>query len=306
MELPLRTGAVARSRRGVTLGVSLPSALDKRYGYHVARRQARLVRRLYAGPLAHRLDRPVEVTAELDVHLVGFSGERDALEQLASLRSVLRHLGRPARFTLGSDGSHTSKTLGRLSRQYPGLEVVSPSEYVTPDLPVALRDYAARHPLGKKLAFMASLRPESTMLYADADVLFFPGAAALRELLADVDGPPRYLLDCSYALDERVLPSDLTGSQPVNSGFWIIRQPLGWEEALSCLDRAAGEFAFHTEQTVFHVAMHRAGGVPVDPDQCVMQVDDRFDYRTVRERDQIALRHYVSNIRHHFWRNLDS
>ena len=89
----------------------------------------------------------------------------------------------------------------------------------------------------------------------------------------------------------------------MNSGFWILQEPLAWDEALARLDEASGAFSFHSEQTAFHVAMHRAGGLPVDPDRYVMQVDDRFDYRTVRERRPIALRHYVSNIRHQFWLN---
>lgn len=150
---------------------------------------------------------------------------------------------------------------------------------------------------------MSYVRPESTALYADSDVLFFPGAAAIRELIADTTGPPRYLPDCAPALDERVIPPDLNGATPANSGFWIIHRPLAWDEALGRLDAASDEFTFHSEQTVFHVAMHRAGGVPLDEDSYVMQVDDRFDYRTVRERDPIALRHYVSNIRHQFWLN---
>ena len=285
------------------LRMPLPASLDKRYGYHVAKRQARIVRRLYAGPLARRLVASVDSPAELSAHLIAFSGERDALEQLVSLRSLIRHVGRPARFTLGSDGSHSRKSIDAFRRVYPELEVIGPSEYMRNDLPASVREYAAGHPLGRKLAFMARVRPEAATIYADSDVLFFPDAAEVREFVAATDGVPRYLLDCARALDDRVVPPDLAAAPPVNSGFWIVHEPLPWDDALALLDSASGGFKFHSEQTVFHVAMHRAGGVPVDPTRYVMQVDDRFDYRTVREHRPIALRHYVSNIRHQFWLN---
>ncbi len=286
--------------------VRLPRVLDRRWGYHLARRRARLVRTLYAGPLVSRLGRRVGSPADLDLHLVAFSGERDALEQMASLRSFLRYVGRPARVTLGSDGTHTPQTLARLRKLFQRLEVVPPAAYVRPELPKSLRAYAAEHPLGKKLAFMSSVTPSLPILYADADVLFFPGASVIRVVLGEGSDAPRYLKDCMDSLDGRIVPSDLAGAPPVNSGFWIIRRPLDWREPLALLEGLAGSFEFHTEQTVFHVAMHRAGGVALDPNRYVMQVDDRFDYRTLRERDPIALRHYVSNIRHQFWLNVAS
>jgi hypothetical protein len=249
--------------------------------------------------------RPVESPAELDVHLVAFSGERDALEQLVSLRSLLRHLGRPSRITLGSDGSHSPESLERLRALYPELELIGPETYLTSTLPDPVHEYAARHPLGKKLAFVAGLRTEGTTVYADSDVLFFPGATELRELLAGGAATPRYLLDCAPALDERVLPADLAVAPPVNSGFWIADRALDWDAVLPALDAAGGEFSFHTEQTLFHIAMHRAGGEHVDPARYVMEVDDRFDYRTRREERPIVLRHYVSNIRHQLWLNAE-
>ncbi|MDX1419445.1 MAG: hypothetical protein R3181_05710 [Rubricoccaceae bacterium] len=179
-----------------------------------------------------------------------------------------------------------------------------PEAYVEDHLPEKLRAYAAVHPLGKKLAYLVGVRPERTVFYADADVLFFPDAERLRPLFARGDGRPRYLLDCVAALDARVCPPDLLEAPPVNSGVWILHEPLAWEEPLARLDALEGDFVFHTEQTLFHMAMHRAGGVPLDPDRYVMQVDDQFQYRTRYESGPIALRHYVSNIRHHFWRNI--
>jgi hypothetical protein len=233
-----------------------------------------------------------------------FSGERDALEQCASLRSFLRHVGRPARVTLGSDGTHTPQTLERLRRLYPALEVVPPEDYLGADLPDAVRGFADAVVSGRKLAFYLSLEADYPLVYADSDVLFFAGASAIRDLLAEPSDVPLYLVDCAFTHDERMLSPDLLEAPPVNSGFWIVRGPLDWGEALARLGSLAGSFRFHTEQTVLHVAMHRAGAEPVDPSRYVMKVDDRFDYRTRPERDGIVLRHYVTGTRHQFWLNL--
>ena len=278
--------------------------LRKSYGYHIARLHGRALRRLHGGLLSERLTTVGPVPADLDVDYLGFSGERDILEQLASLRSFLRYVGRPRRVVLGSDGTHSTESLRQLRRLHDQIEVIPPDTYVEAHLPDRLRAYAAAHPLGKKIAYLMWVRPERTVFYADADVLFFPGADVLRPLLAVSDGPPRYLLDCGLALDPRVCPPDLQEAPPVNSGVWILHERLAWEEPLALLEALTEPFVFHTEQTLFHVAMHRAGGVPLDPARFVMKVDDRFRYRTRYEHDPIALRHYVSNIRHQFWLNL--
>ena len=281
------------------------SLLQKRYGYHLARQQARLVRAYHASPVSDRLSGDVKAPAELDLHLLAFSGQRDSAEQLASFRSFVRYAGRPAQVTLGSDGTHTPETLERFRRLFPNIEVMRPEAFVRPSLPKNLRDYADTHPLGKKLAFLTWARPEGRpIFYADADVLFFPGAAALREVLKEDDTHPRYLLDCQRAIDARVVPSDLLEAPPVNSGVWLLHEALPWDEPMALLEALDGPFDFHTEQTCCHVAMHRAGGRPFEPEQYIMQVDDRFRYRTRYERGPIALRHYVSNIRHQFWLNL--
>jgi hypothetical protein len=283
---------------------SLPGPLNKRYGYHAARWRAGAVRRMYGGPWVRRLSRPPAVPLPLDAHLVLFSGERDALEQLASLRSFIRNVGRPARITLGSDGTHTPETLARLRELFDGLEVVFPDQYLEADLPDAVRRFADAFVSGRKLAFYLSLQPDYPFVYADSDVLFFPGAAAIRALLAERSGPPLYMVDCVFQHDERMLSEELLASPPVNSGFWILRAPLDWGEALERLASVEGSFLFHTEQTVLHVAMHRAGAEPMDPQRYVLGVHDRFDYRTRPEREAIVLRHYVTGIRHQFWLNV--
>src|SRR5690606_1441671 len=111
------------------------SLLRKNYGYHLARLRAGAVRRLYEGPFRHRLTAVDGAPRELDVDYLAFSGERDVLEQLASLQSFIRYVGRPGRVLLGSDGTHTLESLRLLRRLHDGIEVIPPAAYVADALP---------------------------------------------------------------------------------------------------------------------------------------------------------------------------
>jgi hypothetical protein len=299
MSMQPRAAAAKRER------VRIPALLDRSYGYHVAKRRAQLTRALYDRVLTARLTRPVRSPAELDLHVAAFSGARDLLEQLVSLRSLLLFVGRPARLTLGSDGTHADADVRLLRRLYGDIEVVGPSEYAGARAARPVRAYAAEDPFGRKLAFeiWVSRANGGPLLFADSDVLFFPGAATIRRILEVPAEEPRFLLDCMRSLDDRVLPPDLAAAPPVNSGFWLLKRGLCWEESVRCLEALDGPYGSHTEQTLFQTAIHRAGGVPLDSTRFVMRVDDRFRYRTRYERTTIALRHYVTNIRHQFWLN---
>ncbi|MBI3877070.1 MAG: hypothetical protein HY300_14125 [Verrucomicrobia bacterium] len=175
------------------------------------------------------------------------------------------------------------------------------TEFVKPDLPDSVRRYAEQHPLGKKLAVLVSLPPDGMTIYADSDILFFPGASHLRSVINETPGSPRYLLDCWPSLDERLLRAPAEKEQPANSGFALLRHGIDWSGALARLAEAGGENGFFTEQTVFHLAMRQAGGVPLPPDKYVLANDDQWIYDDHHCGPEVALRHYISSLRHKFW-----
>jgi hypothetical protein len=58
-----------------------------------------------------------------------------------------------------------------------------------------------------------------------SDVLFFPGARHLGEIIHDVRVAALYLPDLPGALTEAVL-RDGEAERPVNSGFFVLHEPL--------------------------------------------------------------------------------
>lgn len=271
------------------------------YPYHGARYQAKLVRFGYMKALGLFARRPIRQRRRVPLTVYSYSGESGLPEQVASLRSFLRHVGIPRRFIVVSDGSHSEQGLSILQQVHPCVETMMIGDCVRGELPPALRDYAARHPLGRKLSMLVSLPIDGPTLYTDSDVLFFAGAPALADLLEHAEAPAVYLPDCVEALDGRLLRGRDEALRPVNSGFLLVFRGLDWGKAVDRLVELGGEPDYFTEQTAVHLTMHHSGAVPFDSRRYVMRVDDQFCYADRYAARGIAMRHYVNPVRHKFW-----
>ncbi len=215
-------------------------------------------------------------------------------EQVASIRSFFCHAGRPIKWTIASDGTHTPRSIELLQSISPLLKVSLPNEWLPPgDLPSYLRD----HPTGKQLALIMSLPRREPVLYLDSDVLFFPGA---RDL-ANGFSSSRYLADCQLSADERLFHSDAEKNQPVNTGVLFLSEKIDWSLGMQRLRELDGAPQFFTNQTITHLVMHANGVQPFDPRRFVLQLDDQFIYPDKYAGPEIVLRHYVQPVRHKFW-----
>jgi len=269
--------------------------------YRTARQQGYTVRSIYRAALPWIVKRPIYQTQQLPINVYYFSCDRDLPEQVASIRSFIRHVGIPDKFTVVSDGSYSPASCQLLRQINPCVEVVDFARFIKKNLPPCVYAYASIHPLGKKLAVLISLPVDKVTMYADSDILFFSGAEKLLKITGSSDLRPRYLLDCATALDERLLDKASENFAPVNSGFMVVQKPLDWEIPLKRLAQLREPANYFTEQTSLHLAMHYNQGVPLSPEQFVVNRDDEFIYQDRHCSRKVALRHYVSPIRHKFW-----
>jgi hypothetical protein len=67
--------------------------------YHTARIQGKLIRSLYKAMLPQIVKLPIPQTQKISLKVYALSCERDLPEQVASLRSFIRHAGIPEHFT---------------------------------------------------------------------------------------------------------------------------------------------------------------------------------------------------------------
>jgi hypothetical protein len=272
------------------------------FGYHFARAASRTVRALYSGILSQLP--AIEPPRSFPLEVFSYSGETALPEQVASIRSFLRHVGRPVHFTVVSDGTYSEHSRRLLKRLDPSVTVSDAREWVPSDLPDEIQPYLTTHPTGRQLALIMSLPKSAPVLYLDSDVLFFAGAGDLHAYVETRDVPAFFMADCRFSGDERLLRDPAESNDPVNTGFLLLFQKLDWSPTVRRFLELEGKPTFFTNQTMTHLAMHANGAVPFDPRKYVLQLDDQFIFPDRYANPGIAVRHYVNPVRHKFWTSL--
>jgi hypothetical protein len=297
------------------------------FGYHAGLRHSAFLRRRFArlSGSTHWLEHRLEVACQrhgseassLPITLVTFSGSRDLPEQLASLLALLANLGTPQRILIGSDGSHSAAEQTLLEGLHPCIRVLPWHELAADPLPTPLAHHCSAHPLGRKLALLHGLTDsgatalvarDTQLIYADSDVLLFPGARAWAHSLNLPQERGGFLLDCQPALDPALFPDLSAARIPLNSGFLLFSatRPPQWVHALEALEASTQLPGHYTEQTVMHLALQPPHYQPLPHHRFVVSILDQFRYRDLHLEWQpdLVLRHYVNNVRFKFWTQL--
>ncbi len=273
------------------------------FGYHLARFYGDVVRRLYGLFLPLIVRRPIDPSRTIELDVFAYSNEQSLPEQVASIRSFLRHAGRPAQFVVVSDGSHSARSIRLLERVDSSVSVRH-VDNVPAALPDRFARYLATHPTGKQLGLIMSLPRHRPAFYTDSDVLFFAAAKHILDFPAHDRVSARYLSDCRFSGDDRLLRDPAEKQQPVNTGVLLLLHKLDWSLSLARFGELQGEPNFFTNQTMTHLTMHQNATRPFDPGRYVLQLDDQFVFGDAYAGDQIVLRHYVNPVRHKFWTSL--
>jgi hypothetical protein len=274
------------------------------FPYQIARAEAWLTRTLYQTRLPRIVSRQIVSSRNIDLDVFAYSGETALPEQIASIRAFLRYAGRPNRFVVVSDGTYTPRSIELLQRVDPVVEV-RPCPQPPPELSVEkLRVYLSTHPTGKQLALIMSLPMNRPALYVDSDVLFFPGARDLTVQITNRGAPAYYLPDCEFSGDTRLLRSAAEKQQPVNTGALLLFDKLDWSLSIERFLQLDADPIFFTNQTMTHLTMHANAARPLDSGKYVLRRDDEFMYRDLYAGNAVALRHYVTPVRHKFWTRL--
>jgi hypothetical protein len=277
------------------------------YGYHFARLEGDLSRKAYRALLPAIVQCRVQPSRSIPLDVYSYSGEDMLPEQVRSIRSFLRHAGRPKNFTVVSDGSHSGRSIELLKKIDPVVSIRPAGEHLPSDLPEKFHRYITTHPMGKQLGLIMSLPQGGPALYVDSDILFFGGAAAIAETARVTSATAFYLKDClDYSVDPRILRGASETSRPVNAGLLLLFRPLDWSLGIRRLLELEGEADFFTTQTIVQLVMHANGALPFDEQKYVLQLDDQFIYPDRYAGSHLVLRHYVNPVRHKFWNAVSS
>ncbi|PZO41128.1 MAG: hypothetical protein DCF19_10335 [Pseudanabaena frigida] len=270
-------------------------------GYHSAKIQGNFLRSIYRSSLSSLVSFPVKQDRQVPIKVYALSCERDLPEQVASLRSFLRHVGIPDAFVIMSDGSYTNESIELLKSIHPSVDVQLLTKFQRNDLPGSVYEYASQQAMGKKLAALMSIPIDGATLYTDSDILFFQGASDLADLATSKDSHTYYLPDCKNSLDKRLIYEDIEMQEPINAGFILFKKALDWSDSVQRLANLADAPNYFSEQTIVNLTIKRNHGIALSQDKYIMNVDDQFTYPDKFASKSIAMRHYVSDIRHKFW-----
>jgi hypothetical protein len=273
------------------------------FSYHFALRLGDGLRRLYRALLPIILLFKAKPPRSFPFEVFAYSSDSMLAEQVVSIRSFLRHVGRPKSFTVVSDGSHSDRSIGLLKSVDHSVSVTT-AQPAIPGLPPKLESYLNGHPTGKQLALIMSLPRNGPALYVDADVRFFSAATDLLARGEAKDLSAYYLADCKFAGDPRLLRGTSEENEPVNTGALFLFRKLDWSLSIRRFLDLEGEPNFFTNQTMTHLTMHENGAQPFDPAKYVLQLDDQCVFTDRYAGHRLGLRHYVNPMRHKFWTSL--
>ncbi|MEA5616717.1 hypothetical protein VB711_02520 [Cronbergia sp. UHCC 0137] len=279
-------------------------------GYHSAKMQAQIYRFVYTKAINNIVRFPLNQHQKVNINIYSFSCQRDLAIQVANIRSFIRHVGIPNKFTVISDGSYLPNASKILCQIDPCVDVIEWKNLVVGDIPKPISNYIFNHPnraimaFWRRLAVLTSIAIEQPTIYTDSDILFFPGAKEIIDLCESNDSLPWYLPDCLPSLDERIILDENEKLNPVNAGFFLLKQQINWEKALDRVTQLIDSPMYFTEQTVVHLAMHNNQAKPLNKEKFILSNDDQFNYLDNFDHNKIALRHYVNDVRHKFWLNL--
>ena len=221
--------------------------------------------------------------------------------------SLLDNLPETIGLTIVLDGALIPERARFPRRLFPGAHVLSTST-LADDLggraPKLLR-FAQADPLGRKLLVILLLQERSDIICSDADVLAFgampeledaiPGGSSMRPLYLQEIGGMQTDPDALNRL--RLL--GLAHAETLNTGLlYLPRRSLSLDLADDILDFNGAHRSWFVETTVLGALLKRAAGVPLPRDRYVVSVRRQFwgepdlDYRA------IALRHFVTPVRH--------
>ena len=93
------------------------------FGYHFARWEGDLRRKTYRALLPAIVHRSVHPSRLFPLDVYSYSGEAMLPEQVRSIRSFLRHAGRPKSFTVITDGSHSARSIELLKKIDPVVSI---------------------------------------------------------------------------------------------------------------------------------------------------------------------------------------
>lgn len=252
----------------------------------------------------------------IEMEVASFSSYNDFHEQLLSVLSFIRYVGRPIKWTIYSDGSHKQEQIEQLENTFDFVKVEKGLDWTEIESLKGLCreelepygsyliDYAKKFPLGKKLFYYLNHSIERPTLFIDSDILFYEHANVLKLILTEKPAANGwYMPDVSWGcLDSRYKATNTEQLYQVNSGFIFANAAFERiQESLEFFKTYNFIYEYFSEQTVYHHLLKNNSYMPLTPKTFILDSGDQFDFSYLFTPKQMAVRHYTGPVRHKMW-----
>ena len=236
-------------------------------------------------------------TNQSEYIVISFSGSKWFADQLYSLYSYYRNVGKPKEWVIYNDGTYNEIQLQSLRR----IEsvIVCDLNLIVSRLP---QEALKKFPTLNKVEIVAKHISDEKTIIADSDILFYKQFNAL----VNSDSKSNYFLvdEGNRYFDKDFLVENPSIEQPFNFGLLILHCRFNMESIYNYVEDCyrAGVLDYWSDQTAFQKLMMQ--------DKCFHSLDrelfkvggcDSFHLSHCVDYNKIALRHFVGPVRHKMW-----
>lgn len=221
-------------------------------------------------------------------------------------QSFLRYLPPEMGLWIVVDGELSIVTIEQIKVLFPGVTLIQTRTLLEELRPIApnVVKLGESNPMGRKLAITLCIQQKYNTIYSDSDVLCFGEMPEVYQAVVN-QSPAMYIqeiaeLNADRSLLKRVKTLGYDYALTLNGGFqYIPRQSLQVDIAEELLDAQEHDStSWFVEQTILAVLMRQARAKALPKSRYVVSIQRQFYFEEDVCYDQIALRHFVTPVRH--------
>jgi hypothetical protein len=236
-------------------------------------------------------------TSQNDYTVVSFSGSKWFADQLYSLYSFYRNVGKPKQWLIYNDGTYCELQLQLLSK-------IDRVTVCNLDLSTAILPQIAlqKFPTLKKVEIVSKHISGGDVIISDSDILFYKH---FNEYVKRKSKLNYFLVDeTNCYFDKDFLLQHPLIEYPFNFGLLMLNNSFNLELIFNYINERfnSGVLDYWSDQTAFQkLIMNDKSFQPLDKDLFKVGGNDSFRISHCVDYNKIALRHFVGPVRHKMW-----
>jgi hypothetical protein len=242
---------------------------------------------------------PQHGTVNFDI--ISFSGIDSFEDQLLSIYSFMYYAGIPKSWTIYSDKSYTIDHKNLFEKYFSFVSVIDWDVFTCINKHACLDEYLKFCHLAKKVNVILGHEYSGQTMYVDSDVIFYKHISYY--LNSAVISKGLWYISDTLENAENHLSVSRENIYPLNSGFLILNNEFNKQDVITYFENLKGNFHYFSEQSSFEFAFRKQAANILEPADFIVDVSDQFDFSAKYSPDKIAMRHYVSPVRHKMWQS---